>query len=148
MSLTNRRKPKNITITSQDGVEQDFVIHKFLATDGMEIFSEIPVSVALALKEGDMKRFHQAVYRVVAYAGVDNGGDFISLRTKALVDSHVDDWEVFSLLVKEVVEYNASFLQRGKISAFFSDIKKNLKALASSMSMDSRAQSSHQGKQH
>ena len=70
------------------------------------------------------------------------------LTTQALIDNHVKDWETLMTLEKEMLVYNCSFFQDGRLSGFFADFAQNLPQWITKISTVLSAQLSNQEKQH
>ncbi len=138
-------EPKEVKIKTQAGAEKDFIISKFPAIAGREIIAKYPISAIPKL--GDYQVNEETMLKLMAYVAVVSGDDKIMLTTRALIDNHVPDWETLARIEVEMMGYNCSFFQNGKISSFFDIIKKNARQLISSTLTDSLGQLLRTGKQ-
>ncbi|MCD1124808.1 hypothetical protein LPW36_01955 [Jinshanibacter sp. LJY008] len=105
-------EPKEITIVSGDGTEYTFTIHKFPAIEGREIVCKYPISAIP--KVGDYSANEETMIKLMAYVGVNTGDQLIMLKTKALINNHVPDWEILAKIEMAVMEYNVSFFAKGR----------------------------------
>lgn len=110
-------KPKTIQIKTMDGETKSYILSRFPATDGMEIFYRIPTSAMP--KIGDFEALKGVRDDIFKFIAVEINGAQQTLSMKALIDSHVPDAETGLKLIGAMLEYNYSFFQRGTISAFF-----------------------------
>lgn len=130
---------KAITVTTQAGEEKTYMISKFPAIAGREIVCKYPVSGMPKL--GDYAVNEETMLKLMAYVcAVTQDGGHQPLSTKALVDNHVPDWETLSKIEIEMMGYNCSFFQNGKISGFLDAIKTTAQQLISSTLTDSLEQ--------
>lgn len=121
---------KEITVTTQAGVEKTFIISKFPAIAGREIICKYPMSSLP--KIGDYAVNEETMLKLMGYVAVKTDAGNLQLKTKDLIDNHVPDWETLSKIEIEMMSYNCSFFQNGKISGFFEIIKANAQQLISS----------------
>jgi hypothetical protein len=86
-------------------------------------------------KLGDYATNETIMLKMLAYVGVPHPTDASKpptmLTTKALVNSHLNDWEALAKVEKAMLSYNTSFFQNGVASTFFGDLLLNTKAWAS-----------------
>lgn len=140
-------KPKDVSVKDIDGNEKAFVVSRFPAVAGREIVSKYPLSALPKL--GDYAVNEETMLKAMAYVGVPTVQDEIQmLTTRALVDSHVTDFEMLMRLEAEVLGHNTSFFQQGKTSAFFAAFGKNLRGWISSTLTDLLVESLQAAKQH
>ena len=132
-------EPKTITLRTQAGVDKDYIISKFPAIAGREIVAKYPLSAMPKL--GDYAVNEETMLKLMAYVGVPAGEAVVKLTTRALVDSHVPDWETLARIELAIMEYNCSFFAKGVISNFLGDITLKAKALITKILMDSSVQS-------
>jgi hypothetical protein len=109
-------KPKDIKVTDIDGVEHTYTIDRFNSDDGIEILYQLPISGIP--KIGDFDTLKKVKEQIFASVYVGN----ISLETKALRINHISDGETQLKILKEILEYNYSFLQRGIVSIFLENL--------------------------
>jgi len=142
------REPKEITIEAQGGIQKTYIISKFPAVAGREIVCKYPLSGMPKL--GEYKVNEETMLKLMSYVAVKPGGgkEPIRLQTMELVDNHVPDWEALSKIEMEMMGYNCSFFQNGKISSFLDGIKATAQQLISSTLTDSLAQLLQTAKQH
>lgn len=120
--------PKNITVTDIDGNEHEFIISKVPATVGREIVATYPVS--MVPKIGDYQVNETIMLKMMSYvAKVDDAGNQIQLKTRALVDNHCADWQVLAKLEMQMLEYNTSFFGNGKVSKLLDKYAKKVPQL-------------------
>lgn len=130
-------QPKEIKVKSQDGKELTFIISKFPATAGREIVTQYPISAMP--KIGDYKVNEEIMLKLMKYVSIKIGDTEQALSNRDLIDNHVPDWEVLSKIEIEMMSYNCSFFEKGKISNFLDNLKANMKQLISSTLTDSLA---------
>jgi hypothetical protein len=107
---------------------KQFKIHKLPATVGRRIACTYPTT-ALP-KIGDYKQNEAAMYELISHVYVPiAGSNFIRLDNEAAINSHCGSWETLMKLEGAMLEYNASFLQNGQISSFFTNFAKSIKQL-------------------
>ena len=135
------RDPKPVTINGHD-----YKVHKFFALAGREIVATYPV--ANLPKLGDYKASEDALLKLMAHVTVDIGnGNELPLNTRALIDSHVPDWEVLAKLEMATLEYNVSFFGQGRPSAFLEGLAAKLPQLITLIQTALSQQSSEAEKQ-
>lgn len=92
-------------------------IGKYPAIAGREIISKYPLSNMP--KIGDYQTSEEIMLKVMSFIErVQSDGTAIRLTTRTLVDNHIKDWETLVKLEMASLEYNCSFFQNGKASAF------------------------------
>lgn len=139
-------EPKEITISTQAGEDKVYTISKFPAVAGREIIAKYPISGMPKL--GDYEVNEETMLKLMKYVSArTSDGSQIALTTKALIDNHVPDWETLARIEIEMMGYNCSFFQQGKISSFLDTITANAKQLTLSTLTDLLGQLSQQGKQ-
>lgn len=132
-------EPKEVKIKTQDKGEKTYIISKFPAIAGREVIAKYPLSGLPKL--GEYAVNEETMLKLMSFVAVKtDGGNVQSLSTKELVDNHVPDWETLARIEIEMMGYNCSFFQEGKISNFLDIIKANAKQLISSTLTDSLAQ--------
>lgn len=115
-------QPKEILVKTLSGEEKTFVISKFPAVAGREIFAQYPFS--LLPKVGEYKLNEALMLKIMGYVGVattDPARPQV-LNTRALVDNHVPDWETLARLELAIMDYNCSFFASGGASTFFAGL--------------------------
>jgi len=137
---------KEISIKTQAGTDKVYIISKFPAIAGREIIAKYPLSGMPKL--GDYQVNEDTMLKLMCYvsAKTPDGGQ-IALTTKALIDNHIPEWETLARIEIEMMGYNCSFFQQGKISNFLDTIRANAKQSISSMLTDLLRQLSQQTKQ-
>lgn len=120
-------QPKDVEINGKN-----YTISKFPAIEGREIVTQYLSSATPKL--GDYKRNQELMLMLMKYVGVDNGnGGHLMLTTQALVNNHVADWEGLIKIEKEMMEYNCSFFQGGRLSSSLKEFVQKLPAWISKM---------------
>ena len=139
--MTTLLKPKEITVTGLDGEQKAFVLHRLPAVQGREIVAKYPMS-ALP-KIGDYATNEETMLKLMQFvAAKSTDGHLTPLSTRALVDSHVTDWEMLFQIEKGMLAYNTSFFTNEKTFDFFDTLKATSKAWLISMLTDLSAASS------
>lgn len=115
-------QPKEITVTTQDGVERVYVLSKFDAITGREIVAKYPLSAMPKL--GDYAVNEETMLKLMSFVAVPVAGSDAPLRltTRALITNHVPDWETLARVEISMMEYNVSFFGNGKASTFLEAI--------------------------
>lgn len=132
-------EPKEVEIESQNGSKKTYIISKFPAIAGREIVCKYPVSGMPKL--GDYEVNEETMLKLMSFVAVKvSSGDQILLKTRDLVDNHIPDWETLGKIEIEMMSYNCSFFQQGKISGFLDSIKATAQQLISSTLTDSLEQ--------
>jgi hypothetical protein len=127
-------EPKEIEIETAAGDMRVYLISKFPATKGREIIPEYTFSAIP--KIGDLQRNQEAMYKLMAYAGVPREGqDPLMFKTQSLIDNHVPDWETLAKIEWAMLDYNVSFFRNGKASAFLDSVKTQAEGSISKMLM-------------
>ncbi len=122
-----------------------FIISKFPAIEGREIITGYPVS-ALP-KIGEYARNEELMLKLMKYVQViSENGSKIALVSRALVDNHMPSWEALFTIEKEMIEYNCSFFQDGRVSNFLSRAVQKLPQLITKTLTDYLEQSSQKTK--
>ena len=138
---------KEILIMTQAGNDKKFVISKFPAIAGREIIAKYPMSGMPKL--GDYQVNEETMLKLMCYVSAKTPeGIEIALTTKALIDNHCPDWETLARIEIEMMGYNCSFFQQGKISNFLDTIKANAEQSILSILTDLLGQLSQQTKQN
>jgi len=120
-----------VEIETQNGDKKTYTISKFPAIAGREIICKYPTSAMP--KVGDYEVNQETMLKLMKYVSC-NG---VALKTQALVDNHVPDWETLGKIEAEMIGYNCSFFHNGKISGFLDRISKISNQLTSSTLTDS-----------
>lgn len=114
---------------------EKFIISKFPATAGREIIASYPLSAIPKLNE--YKSNEEIMFKLMRYvAKIVPGGEPIVLENQVLIDNHVKSWEILVKLEKEMLVYNCSFFQNGRISTILRDFAQNIPTWISKMLMD------------
>lgn len=111
------RFPLEMDFTSLTGEVKTYVLHKFHTVAGREIVAKYPLSSMPKL--GDYKVNEETMFKLMAYVGIKvSDGNVIMLKTRALIDNHVPDWETLAKIEFEMMRYNTSFFDKGKVLGF------------------------------
>ena len=115
-------EPKRIMVPTMNGELRPFIISKFPAVAGREILAQYVPS--MLPKVGDYSLNEQLMLKVMNYVAVEIEGraEPLRLTTRALVDSHVPDWEALARIELAVMDYNCSFFRSGAASTFFAGL--------------------------
>lgn len=135
-------QPKEIRVTAQAGDERVYILSKFPAIAGREIIAKYPLSAMPKL--GDYAVNEETMLKLMAFVGVPMGDDKepLMLKTRALIDNHVPEWETLARVEVAMLEYNVSFFGNGKASGFLEAITQKAQALLSRTLTDLSGQSS------
>lgn len=138
-------KPQQVQIDDIDGETRTYLISRVPATVGRKVLSQY--LTANLPKVGSYDVSEGIMLELLSYTAVtmEDGGE-LRLKTKALIDNHVPDWETLVRLEKEMMAYNTGFFQNGRASAFFSGFLSKLQQLITATWTTSLAQSSQAGK--
>jgi hypothetical protein len=119
--MTDLVQPKEISIMGWNGEEWKFILSKIPAWYGREICPQYyPTMVTASLpKIGDYPRNADIALKMMNFVGIYAGDKIIRLSTVALINNHVEDWEMQLMLENEMMGYNNRFFQSGKASNFF-----------------------------
>lgn len=138
-------EPKEVSVTTQKGKSKDFIISKFPAVAGREIFAKYPLSAFP--KIGDYAVNEETMFKIMSYVAVKTGDTTVRLSTRELIDNHTEDWETLARVEMLVLQYNTTFFTAEKISTFFDAIVPMLKGWITSTLTDLSASLSQAGKQ-
>lgn len=131
-------KPEEITVLDGEDNPIVFVISRLPATVAREVITQYPISAAP--KIGDYARNEELMLKMLAYAGVAGkgaNGEPLMLKTRALIDNHVPDFETLVRLEMAMLEKNCSFFARGKASNYLGSLVDKVQALITSTLTDS-----------
>ena len=140
------REVKELSLTSNDGVECNYLISKFKAIAGREIVTNYPTTAMP--KVGEYKANEAIMLKLMQHVAVVSNGTTLVLENRELVDNHIPEWEILAKIEMSMLEYNCSFFQNGKISGFFDNIKATALQLITKISTDSSDQLLQQIKHH
>lgn len=139
--------PKEVNVLTQKGEHKTFILSKFPAIVGREIFIKYPISGIP--KIGDYEVSKETMLKLMSYVHVPlEGGSTIALKTEALVNNHIPDWETLVKIEYLMLEYNGSFFTNGKVSGLLSTLMSKLPELSTKILTALSAQSSTAGKPH
>ncbi|AAT37721.1 gp15 E [Burkholderia phage BcepB1A] len=127
-------QPKEIEVLTGAGDEgtRTYVISKLPATVAREVITQYPVSAIPKL--GDYARNEELMLKLMGYVELPGAG---ALKTRALIDNHVPDFETLARLEMAMLEYNCSFFAKGKASGFLASLAEKVQALITSTLTDS-----------
>jgi hypothetical protein len=142
-------EPKNIIITDNKGESREYIISKFPAWQGREIMESLGVNILMNLlpKFANRELLKQTRSELMTYVAVNIGGNVTRLTTPDLINNHIGDWEALQKLEWEMMVYNCSFFQDGRILSFLIDCAQVHIPQAIKILTDSLAQSSPAAKQ-
>ena len=134
--------PKEITI-EYEGEELKFNIGKFPATVGREIIVKYPIDNLPGI--GNYLNSEEIMLKLMQYVERVYPDRVQPLSNKALVDNHVPNWEVLVKIEMQVLDYNISFFDIGKVLSSLKELKplakpKNIKTLIASLVQLSQAE--------
>lgn len=133
--------PKEVTVTTASGEERTYLIGKFPALPGLELVARLGSAAAAVSR--DPQPAIDLMARLLAYVAVPGAnGEPLELKTAALVNNHIPDWETGLRLIKEVAVYNTSFFRNekilGSLAGFAKTFKlKNIETLMASLDQSS-----------
>jgi len=137
------RKRKEVVIKDIDGVKHTYKVERYPATVGMEVIVQLPMTGLP--KVGDFEELKGVRDTIFSY--IYNDKD-MALETKALIDNHVPDGETALKLMKESLEFNYSFFQKGILSNFLTNLTGRIPQAVQRILMDLYQQSSAKSKRH
>lgn len=140
-------KPKDITLTDQEGVERTYVLSRLDALTGREIVAKYPV--ANLPKIGDYAISEATMLKLMSFVGVKIEGrdEPLLLNSRDMIRNHIPDWEVLARLEIEQLAYNTSFFSNGLNSASFGTLMEKARPWITQMLTDLSQQSSTADKQ-
>ena len=114
-------EPKEITITTQNGVEKVFVLSKIpYMSGGREICSQfIPSALP---KVGEYALNEALSLKMMGFIAAKSQDTLIRLQTRELVNNHVPDFQTGLRLEKEMLEYNFGFFDQAKVQKFLTEV--------------------------
>lgn len=134
-------EPKTITLTSEGGVEKQYVISKFPAVQGREIIVSFPLSAIP--KIGDYQTNEKIMLKMMLYvAAIKANGEQQILNSMDLVNNHVPDFQTLIKLEAALLDYNVNFSKLAKSLGSFGDLIAKLPPSISKILMDLSEQSS------
>ena len=113
-------KTKTVSIADIDGKEREFILSRFSATVGREVFAKYAINAVPKL--GEYTSNEEMMYRMMQYVGVKLGDSIQTLSTQALVDNHTGDAETLVKLEWEMLRHNFSFFQNGSLSNYLENL--------------------------
>lgn len=120
-------KPKEITILNTENLEKNYIISKFPAIIGREIYAKYPMTGLP--KIGDYSENEATMLKLMSYVAVPTeSGTPLRFTTRQLIENHIESWETLIKIEKEMLVYNFSFFQNGQTSDLFAGLAQ--KALA------------------
>lgn len=115
-------KSTEITLHSGlHGIDKTFKISRYPATEGVYLIGmAVEVLGSTVSPSGadkvSSKKVQEFVIEVCKYVEAQtDGGDFVRLNQKLLIDAHVPDYELLMLLVREVHDWNSNFFNTDRI---------------------------------
>lgn len=142
-------QPKEVEVELPDGSTKTYVISKFPATVGREICTQYPLSAVPKIGEyGRNAELGEQLMCYVGVPGIGAGGEPLMLKSTALINNHVPDFETLIRIEFIMMEYNCSFFARGKASNYFEMLVAKVQVLVMKMLTDFSAQSSKKDTRH
>jgi hypothetical protein len=139
-------EPKTVEIKTLRKGLKVYTISMFPAVAGREIVAKYPLTAMPKL--GDYSVNEETMLKLMAYVAVEIApGNMQRLSTRALIDSHVPDWEALMYLEYEMLKYNTSFFGNGEVFTFCESLVKKFLASISPILTDSSVQLLEQIKQ-
>ena len=138
-------KPKPVTVSTQDGEELEFTIHRLPSTIGIDIAYQYMQANMPAV--GNYKKADELRKLLMSHVTKDINGDQTPLDSDDLLNNHCPDWEVISQLEDAMISYNTSFLEDGKGSIFSRLCQAAVKAYLTPISTELSGPLSAQDKQ-
>lgn len=142
-------KPALVEIKNGDDELKQFIVTRLPASEGREVFTTY--LTANLPKVGSYEVSEAMMLKLMSYVYVPSEPDSLEsklpLKTKALLNSHVTDWEMLIRLEKAMMEHNCSFFRDGKGLNFLETLKENLLQSATKTLTDLLVQSLQTDKQ-
>lgn len=139
-------KPKEVEITDLDGETKTYIIGRYPATEAQEIMYRLPISGLP--KIGDFEALKSVRDDVFKYIAVKTDGGEVELKTKALIDNHVNGGEAMMRLMGASLDYNFEFLGKLVRQNFLSSLSEKVRDTAMSFLKEFSQQSSAKSKRH
>lgn len=106
-------KPEEITLQDDDGNSHTYTLSNFDAVQGREIIMKYPLSALPKL--GDYEVSQATMLKLMSYVAVPQADDRqLRLTTLALVNNHVQSWEMLGKLEMAMLEKNCRFFRDGR----------------------------------
>lgn len=110
-------EPSPVTLKTLSGAQKTYVLSKFPAIAGREIFAGYPTT-ALP-KFAEYKANEAIMMKAMCFVAVEMpNGNTLALTTQDLINNHVPDWETLAKLEIALMQYNSSFLDFANLSSF------------------------------
>lgn len=107
--MTKFLKPKEIQIG-----DKTYILSQFPVVEGREICVNYPLSAIPKL--GSYKQNEEMMFKLLSFVQVKtDNGTLLPLSNKDVINNHVESWEDLIILEKEMLEYNMTFLQNGRM---------------------------------
>lgn len=132
--------PKEVEIVTAGGETKVYIISKLPALAGREILTQY-VPTALP-KVGEYASNEKIMLKMLEFVAVDTEAGRLQLKTRALIDNHVPDWETLMKLEAAMISENCSFFHNGKGLDFLGTIEAKARQLISQTLTDLLEQSS------
>lgn len=123
--------PVERTIELPDGSTRKYIISKFNAIAGRRILMQYTTSAVP--KIGDYDTNESMMFEIMKFVSVHTGDVLQPLDDPSMIDNHVPDWETLAKLEWEVINYNVSFFNDGRLSTFLEDLSEKLPQLITQM---------------
>lgn len=137
-------KPKELKVFDLDGVERIYTISRADCITGRELYAKYLLSNLPKLGEYEVSE--QTMLKLMQFVAVETSpGIMQRLTSAALIKNHVPDWETLQRIEMEMLNYNSSFFQQGRISTFLENLfqmslRKLTEMLTSSSAPSSQAE--------
>lgn len=138
-------KPEELKVTTLDGVELTFTIHRLPSTVGREIAYQYLQANMPAV--GNYEKSKELRDKLMSYVTVKIGDIETPLSSDELIDNQCHDWQTADKIEDAMLRYNCDFLAEGKASIFSMLCQAAVKAYLTPISIPSSEQSSAQEKQ-
>lgn len=100
--------------TEKEIAGKKFILSKFPAIAGREIAAKY--AAAGFPKIDDYAANEETMVKLMSYVAVPMGDKKppLQLTTRALIDNHVDNWQMLVKIEQEMMELNSGFLEDGR----------------------------------
>lgn len=137
-------EPKEVTITTQAGVEKTYVFSKIPYLSVREIMAQYPSSAMP--KIGDYSLNEAMAKKLLSYVAIMTENGPLRLTTAALIDNHIPDLVTGGRIELGMIEYQVGFFETGQASIFFEGLTRKALAFLTRILTQSQVQLSTQEK--
>jgi len=105
--------PHEITVTTIDGDEKKYLLHRFDCITAREVLTQYPTTGAPST--GKYEDNQKLMLKVLSFVCAVVDDKKIKLDSETLIKNHVPDGETLLRIEYEMFKYNYSFFQKGDV---------------------------------